>query len=656
MNTLHFKAILWGMAIAILTSCSLNLKSTPALSDAKSTEKDKKNNQSIIDKDSSNKQANHYYYFIEATLYKKKGAYAKAAKFIEKAVAHDQESLFLKRELSVLYLKLKDHKKALTVIDEILSIDASDVDSLIMYGSIKQTLKQNDEAKIAFEKVLKLDPKREQIYLMLGRLYLEDEAYVSAKKIYGRLIDTFPTSYAGHYFLGRIYVMQRQLDQAEKAFKKTIKIEPELIEPRFELISLLSNETEEFKIIEVKKGDTLSSLCKKVYNDYNKTIYNKVLSYNKSLKATGLINIGQQLRFPNLMFLKDRNKRAQKKKEIITLYKEILEIYPENIRATMELGLYYYTHNMKTKGIKLFKDLGKRSLLELNVNRNIVQLLIDQKKYNDAVIVLTHMLEAASKNFEIHYLLGIAYDGLKKTNLAIDHFQKVDPDNRFYQNAVVHAAFLLQEAGRHDEAIVFLDDAIDKEPKNINFLLYLGSVYEEIEQLQKAQEIFKKGISIDAKNTKLHFRLGVVYDKWGKKEASIEQMKTIIKLDPKHANALNYLGYTYADLGKNLDEAEVLVKKALKYKPNDGYITDSLGWVYYKKGMIDEAIKYLEKAISLITDDPILLEHLGDAYLKKGNSKKALEFFKRAILTKEDDKSELERKIKAINAIAENHK
>ena len=61
-------------------------------------------------------------------------------------------------------------------------------------------------------------------------------------------------------------------------------------------------------------------------------------------------------------------------------------------------------------------------------------------------------------------------------------------------------------------------------------------------------------------------------------------MQKVIALDPKHANALNYLGYTYADLGRNLDEAERLVKEALKYKPNDGYITDSLGWVYYKKG------------------------------------------------------------------------
>jgi Flp pilus assembly protein TadD len=81
-------------------------------------------------------------------------------------------------------------------------------------------------------------------------------------------------------------------------------------------------------------------------------------------------------------------------------------------------------------------------------------------------------------------------------------------------------------------------------------------------------------------------------------------MRKVIALDPKNANALNYLGYTYADLGQNLDEAEQLVIEALKYKANDGFITDSLGWVYYKKGEYTKALDYLRKAHELVPDDP----------------------------------------------------
>ena len=161
--------------------------------------------------------------------------------------------------------------------------------------------------------------------------------------------------------------------------------------------------------------------------------------------------------------------------------------------------------------------------------------------------------------------------------------------------------------------------------------------------------MLKKAIKIDPENIELHFRLGVVYDKWDKKEASIEEMKTVISLDAKDANALNYLGYTYAELGENLDEAERLIKEALKQKPDDGYITDSLGWVYFKKGLLTKALKYLEKAVRLVPDDPIILEHLGDTYLKISDKKKALQFYKRSLLKKEKDRDDLERKIRGLS-------
>ncbi|MCJ7618062.1 MAG: tetratricopeptide repeat protein, partial [Desulfobacterales bacterium] len=159
---------------------------------------------------------------------------------------------------------------------------------------------------------------------------------------------------------------------------------------------------------------------------------------------------------------------------------------------------------------------------------------------------------------------------------------------------------------------------------------------------------FKKALIIDPKNIELHFRLGVVYDKLDKKEAAIESMKTVINLDPHNANALNYVGYIYAELGINLDEAERLIKEALKYSPDDGYITDSLGWVYYKKGLYKDALKLLKKAADLVPDDPTIFEHLGDAYLKMNDKKKALMFYERSLLKKEKDKADIEKKIREL--------
>jgi tetratricopeptide (TPR) repeat protein len=125
-------------------------------------------------------------------------------------------------------------------------------------------------------------------------------------------------------------------------------------------------------------------------------------------------------------------------------------------------------------------------------------------------------------------------------------------------------------------------------------------------------------------------------------------MKAVIDADPTHAQALNYLGYTYAELGTNLDEAESLIKRAIEQEPDDGYIIDSLGWVYYKKGFYKKAIEFLEDATRLVPDDPTILEHLGDAYMKVDNLKKGLEYYNKALEKKEEDTKALEQKIQSV--------
>jgi Tfp pilus assembly protein PilF len=158
--------------------------------------------------------------------------------------------------------------------------------------------------------------------------------------------------------------------------------------------------------------------------------------------------------------------------------------------------------------------------------------------------------------------------------------------------------------------------------------------------LEEAQSHLQQALVKDPDNPRYHFRLGVVYDKQKKKEASIEAMRRVIALDPQNASALNYLGYTYADLGQNLDEAEQLILEALKYKPNDGFITDSLGWVYYKKGDYPKALHYLKKAAEIVPDDPVILEHVGDAYIKLNDKTNALKYYQKSMTlrTKEKDK------------------
>ena len=92
-----------------------------------------------------------------------------------------------------------------------------------------------------------------------------------------------------------------------------------------------------------------------------------------------------------------------------------------------------------------------------------------------------------------------------------------------------------------------------------------------------------------------------------------------------------------------MNEAKDLIEKAVKLRPRDPYIVDSLGWAYYKLNEFNKAVVELEKALALKPTDPIINDHLGDAYRESQRNIEALYQWKKALYFKPN--KELEKKI-----------
>jgi tetratricopeptide (TPR) repeat protein len=330
------------------------------------------------------------------------------------------------------------------------------------------------------------------------------------------------------------------------------------------------------------------------------------------------------------------------------MYQEILEHNPNNVEVSMELALYYHDHGAQQESKQILTSLGARIGQEPEILRKVVRAYLDPKKYDESIIVLQGMRLGAPQSSDISYLLGVAYDGRKQYKVSVHHLKQVRDDSRFFENAVVHITAIYQEEGEIDQAEAYLKAVLERHPDNTEFLLYMGSLYEEKEQFEQAEKTLLKGLSIDPKHVRLRFRLGVVYDKWQRKDDSIREMKKVIELAPDNASALNYLGYTYADLGIHLEEAETLIKEALKHKPDDGYITDSLGWVYFKMGRYEEALAILKKAAKLTPDDPIIMEHVGDAFAKLKDNANAVKYYRLSLEKGNTDPEAVKQKIEAL--------
>jgi Tfp pilus assembly protein PilF len=127
------------------------------------------------------------------------------------------------------------------------------------------------------------------------------------------------------------------------------------------------------------------------------------------------------------------------------------------------------------------------------------------------------------------------------------------------------------------------------------------------------------------------------------------------------AEAKNGLAYLLASEGGDLDRALTLAQEAQRALPNSAEVTDTLGFVYLKKGLGDAAIDRFRYAIELTPSGtqtpPALWYHLGLALGASGKSKEAADAYEKALAASsgfpEADaaRRELE-KVRAASAVA----
>jgi tetratricopeptide (TPR) repeat protein len=204
-----------------------------------------------------------------------------------------------------------------------------------------------------------------------------------------------------------------------------------------------------------------------------------------------------------------------------------------------------------------------------------------------------------------------------------------------------HLALALAERGRADPALAAADKAVQQAGdtnrlvvrlRRLRVLGVLGRWDDAVEYGKKLADEF------DAPGERAQARYALAGAYWGaKKSAEAEKLlRAILDDDPDNAGACNDLGYHLADQGRELDEAERLVRHALAVdradrrkagspQPDSAAYRDSLGWVLFRRGKLAEARAELEKAAALPDGaaDPVVWDHLGDVLFRLNDKPKA---------------------------------
>ncbi len=209
---------------------------------------------------------------------------------------------------------------------------------------------------------------------------------------------------------------------------------------------------------------------------------------------------------------------------------------------------------------------------------------------------------------------------------AIAILQEVPQTSVFYATAQGQIAWALRREDRNEEALRTAREAL-AHAEDRNLKIQLGDLFRSLDQFAQAEGIFNEIIAEDAdKNVedwRLFYARGAAREqlgRWPEAEADLLRAKNI---SPNQPALLNYLGYSWIDRGIRLDEGFELIQRAIALRPDAGFIIDSYGWAFYKRGNYSEAVRQLERAVELEPSDPTLNDHLGDAYWRVGRKLEA---------------------------------
>ncbi|WP_123194602.1 tetratricopeptide repeat protein [Pannonibacter phragmitetus] len=218
--------------------------------------------------------------------------------------------------------------------------------------------------------------------------------------------------------------------------------------------------------------------------------------------------------------------------------------------------------------------------------------------------------------------LGGLYNRLNAPDRAITALERVPESSPLKRDAEIQIGLNFNALDKVDESRQHLQALIDKDPADLEAIIALGNVLRSREMFAEAEVVYTKGIdTVDKPQPEhwgLYYNRGICRERLKKWNEAEVDLRTALELYPDQPQVLNYLGYSLVDQGMKLDEAMQMIQTAVRLRPSDGYIVDSLGWAYYRLGRYEEATRELERAVQLRPADPVINDHLGDAYWKVG--------------------------------------
>ncbi len=123
-------------------------------------------------------------------------------------------------------------------------------------------------------------------------------------------------------------------------------------------------------------------------------------------------------------------------------------------------------------------------------------------------------------------------------------------------------ANMMQEIGQ-------LEEALKRDPQNLQVLISLGNAYFDTNQEQKAIDTYQKALKIDPKNADVRTDMGIMYRNIKDYDAAVREFRQAAKDNPAHVNSRFNLAIVLQNDKKDIPGAIAAWEDFLRVAPND---------------------------------------------------------------------------------------
>jgi predicted Zn-dependent protease len=110
---------------------------------------------------------------------------------------------------------------------------------------------------------------------------------------------------------------------------------------------------------------------------------------------------------------------------------------------------------------------------------------------------------------------------------------------------------------------------LEKNPKDIEALVFMGNANYDIQRFEKAQEFYLRALEVDPNNTHVRTDLASSYQNLGETDRALEELNKVLKADPNHEVALYNSGVILLNEKNDAERATAAWEKLVQLKPND---------------------------------------------------------------------------------------